>query len=95
MLPKICFKLKPFNRVWSKVDGPKNQSGRSVQKWTVLSQTGRPWVKVDGHSTKTGRFFWMNQSVKVDGPKVSKWTVQKFQSGRSKSVKLDRPKVIK
>ena len=74
MHPKMCFKLKPFNRVWSKVDGPENQSGRSVQKWTILSQTGRSWVKVDGHSTKSGRSFEVNRSVKKEGPKVSNWT---------------------
>ena len=75
------------------MDDPKNQSGRSVQKWTVLSQTGRSWVKVDGHSTKSGQSFGVNRSVKVDGSKVSNWTVRKYQTERSKSVKVDGSKV--
>ena len=82
MLPKMCFKLKPFNRVWSKVDGPKNQSGRSL-KWTVLSQTGRSfepkWTSrtiVDGLLSQTGRSLGINLSIKVNGPKVSNWTVK-------------------
>ena len=61
----------------------------------LLSQSGRSWVKVDGHSTKSGRSLGINQSVEVDGPKESKWTVRKCQSGRSESDKVDDPKVIK
>ena len=48
-----------------------------------MSQSGRSWVKVEGHSTKSGRSFWLNQSVKVEGPKVSKWTVRKCQAGKA------------
>ena len=42
----------------------------------LLSQSGRSWVKVDGHSTKSGRSLGINLSIKVDGPKVSNWTVK-------------------
>ena len=35
----------------------------------------------------------MNESVKLDGPKVSNWTVRKCQTGRSESVILDGPTV--
>ena len=84
--------------------GRSRESGRSVQKWTVLSQTGRSFepkwtvrddsgrslepkwrsrVKVDGQSTKSGRSFrWI---------KVSKWTVQKYQSGRSEALSVNAP----
>ena len=31
--------------------------------------------------------------MKVDGPKVKKWTVQKYKSGRSKSMKVNGPQV--
>ena len=60
----------------------------------LLSQSGRSWVKVDGHSTKSGRSNGINLSIKVDGPKVSNWTVQKCQTGRSKSVKVDGLKLL-
>ena len=53
----------------------------------LLSQSERLWVKEDGHSTKSGRSFG-----KMEG---SKWTVQKCQSGRSESVKVDSPEAIK
>ena len=68
------------------------QSGRSKRvkmdgPWSVRSsESGRSWVKVNGHSTKSVRSFgW------IEG---SKWTVQKCQSGRSKSVKVDGPKIF-
>ena len=50
----------------------------------LLSQSGRSWVKVDSHSTKSGRSLGINLSIKVDGPKVSNWTVfRPDPSGRS------------
>ena len=50
----------------------------------LLSQTERSCVKVDGHSTKSGRSIGINLSIKVDGPKVSNWTVPRPDpSGRS------------
>ena len=58
----------------------------------LLSQSGRSWVEIDGHSTKSGRSLEIILSIEVDGPKVSNWTVQKCQTGRSKSIKLDGPK---
>ena len=61
----------------------------------LLSQSGRSWVKVDGHSTKSGRSLGIYLSIKVDGLKVSNWTVQKCQTGRSESIKLGVPKVLK
>ena len=60
----------------------------------LLSQSGRSWVKVDGHSTKIGRSLGIYLSIKVDGLKVSNWTVQKSQTGRSKSVKVDGLKLL-
>ena len=78
-----------------KVDGL-SKNGRSWAKLDGLwRQSGRSWVKVDGHSTKSGRSLGINQSVEVDGPKVSNWTVRKCQTGRSRSVKVDGPKVSK
>ena len=59
----------------------------------LLSQSGRSWVKIDGHSTKSGRSFGINHGIKVDGPKVSNWTVPNCQTGRSESLILDGPKV--
>ena len=61
----------------------------------LLSQSGRSWVKVDVHSTKSGRSLGINQSVEVDGPKESKWTVRKCQTGRSENVKVDGQEVSK
>jgi len=58
----------------------------------LLSQSERSWVKIDGHSTKSGRSLEINLSIKVDGPKVSNWTVQKYQTGRFERVKLDGSK---
>ena len=73
----------------------KDESGRSICP-TVDGQTG-------GHSTKSGRSFWINQSNKVDerkwktgrskidkldGPKVSNWTVSQYQIERFKSIKV-------
>ena len=49
-------------------------------KWTV------PW---DESKCRSGR----SKRVKLDGPKVSNWTVRNCQSGRSKSVKANDPKV--
>ena len=60
----------------------------------LLSQSGRSWVKVDGHSTKSGRSLGIYLSIKVDGLKVSNWTVQKCQTGRSESVKVDGLKLL-
>ena len=72
-----------IHRVWFKVDGP--LSGRSVQKWTVLSQAGGLWsqsgrslLKIDGYSTNFGRSFGINHGIKVNGPEVSNWTIQKY-----------------
>ena len=53
------------------------QSGRSL-KWS--RESGRSWVRVDGP-----------KSIKMDGPEVWKWTVNEFESGRSKSMKVDGP----
>ena len=36
-----------------------------------------------------------SKNIKLDGPKVSNWSVRQNQTGRSKSVKVDGPKVIK
>ena len=58
-----------------------------------LSKSGRSWVEVDGHSFKTGRYLGINLSIKVDGPKKSNWTVRQYQTGRSKSFKVDGQKV--
>ena len=55
----------------------------SAKLYGHLSQSGRSWVKVEGHSTKSGRSFWLNQSVKVEGARVSKWTVRKCQAGQA------------
>ena len=60
----------------------------------LLSQSGRSWVKVDDHSTKSGRSLGIYLSIKVDGLKVSNWTVRKYQTGRSKSVKVDGLKLL-
>ena len=63
------------------------------RKWTIFSQSGRSlkskWtVLVDGPGSK-----WTIICMKVDGPKESNWTVQKYQSGRSISMKVDGSKV--
>ena len=57
-----------------KVDGPYSGWSR---------ESGRSWVKVDGHSTKSGRSLTINRRIEVDGRKVPKWTVQKYQSKNS------------
>ena len=62
------------------------QSGRSKR------------VKVDGLLSKSGPSLGKHRSVQVDGPKESKWTVRKYQSGRfksAKSAKTDGPKVFR
>ena len=46
---------------------------------------------MDGHLHESGRA----QVKKVDGPKGSNWTVQKYASGRSTSLKVDGLKICK
>ena len=84
------------------MDGLKNESGRSRKvdglesKWTVQDDSGRsfelkwtvPWNK---SKYQSGRY----ESIKVDGSKVSNWTVRQYQTGHSKSVKVDIPKILK
>ena len=75
---------RSFDRKWTAQD----DSGRSFEpKWTVMGQCRRSF-------DLKWTVLWMNRRVEVDGPKVSKWTVQKCQSGRSKSVKVDGPKIF-
>ena len=93
----LCWKIVWKIESVSKWAVQKGESGRSVQKRTVWSQTGlsferkctvrdgseRPWVKENGHSTQSRRSFgWIEES---------KWTVQKCQTGRSDSVQLVLP----
>ena len=96
--------------------GRSRESGRSVQKWTVLSQmvcllsqSWRSWTIVDGLLSQGG-WFWAKvddhlhgkgrsrvkkvdgpKSIKLDGPEIWKWMVQKSERGRSKSMKVDGP----
>ena len=80
-----------------KVDGPQSgqsrESGRSVQKWTALSQTGRFRTIVDGLFSQSGPSEvkvddqWSKRAViwlKKDG--LNKLMVK---SGRSKIIKVD------
>ena len=65
-------------------------------KWTVMGQSRRSfdlkWTVPRAKSKcQTGR----SENVKVDGPKVLKWTVRKCLNIRSEHVKVDGPKVLK
>ena len=66
-------------KFWAKLDVKGN--------WTVIC------MKVEGPLDKT----WAknDQSVKLDGAKVWKWAVKKWQIRRSESVIVDGPKVSK
>ena len=58
-----------LNWVRSKVDGP--ESGRPIQKWTILSQTSRSFEHMWTVQDDSGRFFeseWTVIRLKVDGP---------------------------
>ena len=56
-----------------------SQSGRSREP------SGRSRTIVEGLLSISG---W-SRVKKVDGPKVSNWTVQKYESGRSRSMKVN------
>ena len=63
----------------------RDDSGRSFEpKWTVMGQIRRSFDKK-----------WTVLRMKVDGPKVSKWTVRKCRTKWSGNVKLVGPKVLK
>ena len=95
--------------VRSKMDGPPSErsreSGRSIQKWKVLSQTGRSFVQKWTFSDDNVRYSepkWtaMSQSgrslwLKIDGPKESKWTVGRYKIGTLQGIKVDGPMVSK
>ena len=79
--------------------GIQSESG---PKWTVLKVDSRP--EVDGlepkwtvmgssrRSTKSRQSLGINLSIKVNGPNFG---LRKCKTGRSKSVKVDGPKVLK
>ena len=79
--------------------GRSRESGRSVQKWTVLSQTGRSFEPKWTVQDDSGRSFEPKWTVMCQRSRSfdSKWAVlldqSKCQSGRSESVKLDGQKV--
>ena len=45
--------------------------------------------------SQSGRSLGIHLSIKVDGPKVSNWSVRQYQTGRFESVKVDGPKLLK
>ena len=75
--------LKSTTRTPRNTRTSRNEQNETI--WTIiwakvdghLNESGRSWAKVDGHTTESGRSFgWIE---------VSKWTVQKCQSGRAKT----------
>ena len=63
-------------RSWTKADS----NGR---KSTILGQSEQSFV---GKWTVSGRKSVRFKSLKVDGPKISSWTVHEYENGRSKKL---------
>ena len=87
------------HRVKSKLDGTKERKWTAARKKTALSQTGRsfePMWTVQDDSERSFEPKWTVIRLKVESPKMSKWTknvkvsnelkstVSKRQNGRSK-----------
>ena len=55
-------------------------------KWTVTDDSGRSFKH---KSTVPGEKSGRSESIKLDGPEVWKWTVQKYESERSKDTAFE------
>ena len=60
----------------------------------VIDESFENGSKVGLSTFESSDHQFRSKSVKLNGPKVSNWTVQKCKTGRSKSVKVDGPKLL-
>ena len=72
---------------------------RPKRQYYFMTCTDKPVCVVGNRLVTLNELFGLiidlYLSIKVDGLKVSNWTVQKCQTGRSESIKLSVTKVLK